>query len=158
MSDTIKFQCDLDIFNTGLYGLVSNAPVDTSIPLGFEVLLDGHSMFKTENVTGPNQISFEINDDEATHKLQFIMTGKNAEHTKIDDNNNITSDVLLKLFNITIDDISIDQFLTNLIEYVHNFNGSENIVTDKFYGNIGCNGTLTLEFTTPFYLWLLEHM
>lgn len=158
MADTIKFQCDLDIFNTELYGLVSKDTPDTSIPLGFEVLLDGNSVFKIEHVTGSCQVTFDINDDEATHTLQFVMTGKTAEHTKVDDNSNITSDTLLKITNILIDDIILDQVFHSLVEYTHDFNGTQNLTKDKFYGVMGCNGTLTFEFTTPFYLWLLEHM
>ena len=158
MSDTIKFQCDINIINVGLNGIVQKDALATLHPLGFQVLFDGNSMFKTENVTGLSQISFDINDDKATHTLQFVMTGKMPDHTKIDDDGNITSDVLLTLSNLIIDDIVIDQFLTSVIEYVHDFNGSQNTTTDKFYGVMGCNGTLTLEFTTPFYLWLLENM
>ena len=158
MADTIKFQCDLDIFNTGLYGIVSKGTPDTSIPLGFEVLLDGNSVFKTEHVTGPCQVAFNINDNEATHKVQFVMTGKSPDHTKIDDYAQIQFDTLLKISNIQVDDIILDQFLNKLVEYNHDFNGSQPAITDKFYGTMGCNGTLTFKFTTPFYLWLLENM
>ena len=59
---------------------------------------------------------------------------------------------------IQIDDILIDQLLTNKLEYIHDFNGSQSTVKDKFYGVMGCNGTAEFEFTTPFYLWLLENM
>ena len=158
MADTIKFQCDLDIFNTGLYGLVTKGTVDTSVPVGFEVLLDGKSMFKTEHVVGPCQITFDINDDEATHTLQFVMSGKTEEHTTVDDNSNITSDTLLKISNVQVDDIILDQFLNKLVEYAHDFNGTQELINDKFYGTMGCNGIAKFEFTTPFYLWLLENM
>jgi len=158
MADTIKFQCDLDIFNTGLYGVAKKGPTDTSIPIGFEVLLDGVSMFKTDHVTGPCQVTFDINDDEATHKIQFVMTGKTQEHTVINEHKEITSDTLLKISNILIDDIVLDQFLNKLVEYNHDFNGSQSTTTDKFYSVMGCNGTVKFEFTTPFYLWLLENM
>ena len=56
------------------------------------------------------------------------------------------------------DEIDIGLIVTNKSEYVHDFNGTSEVVTDKFYSNMGCNGTVTLEFTTPFYLWLLENM
>ena len=145
MSNLIKFQCDL---NT----------TDSTIPMGFEVLLNDKSVFKCDHVTESCQITFNINDDDATQKLQFIMTGKTAEHTKIDSNNNIIKDALLEISNVTIDDIDITQLLTELVEYVHDFNGTQDTTKEKFYGNMGCNGTATFEFTTPFYMWLLEHM
>jgi len=145
MANNIKFQFDLTTTNQ-------------SIPLGLEVFLDGNSMFKTEHVTDPCQVMFDINDDEATHKIQLIMTGKKAEHTKVDDQGNITSDALLKITNVVIDEIILDQFLINKSIYTHDFNGSQDPTAAKFYYAMGCNGTVTWEFTTPFYLWLLENM
>ena len=145
MSDKIKFQCDLN--TTG-----------STTPLGFEVLLNSQSVFKTAHVTESCQVAFDITDDEATQKLQFVMTGKTAEHTKVDDHGTITDDAMLEITNITIDEIDIGLIVTNKSEYVHDFNGTSEMVTDKFYSNMGCNGTVTLEFTTPFYLWLLENM
>jgi hypothetical protein len=65
---------------------------------------------------------------------------------------------MLTISNISIDDIDIDQLLIEKAEYTHDFNGSQDTITDKFYGDMGCNGTVTFEFTTPFYLWLLENM
>jgi hypothetical protein len=156
MADTIKFQCDLDIFNTG--EVFTQGTPATLFPMGFEVLLDGKSMFQTNHVVGPCQVTFDVNDDEAAHTLQFVMSGKTEEHTIIDDNNSITSDTLLKISNIQVDDIILDQFLTKLVEYTHDFNGTQELINDKFYGVMGCNGTATFKFTTPLYLWLLENM
>jgi len=45
-----------------------------------------------------------------------------------------------------------------LAQYQHDFNGTGNPTIDKFYGEMGCNGTVSLKFTTPIYLWLLENM
>ena len=146
MPDTIKFQCDL-------------STTDSTIPLGFEVLLNDKSVFKLEHVTESCQVSVDINDeDNATQKLQFVMTGKTTEHTKVDDQGTITSDAMLSIGNVSIDDIDINLLLNDKSEYAHDFNGTQSEIKDKFYGNMGCNGTITFEFTTPFYLWLLENM
>jgi len=146
MSDTIKFQCAL-------------STTDPAIPLGFEVLLNDKSVFKLEHVTESCEVSVDINDEDgATQKLQLVMTGKTTEHTKVDDNGNITSDAMLSISNVVIDDIDINQLLIEQAEYAHDFNGTQDTVKDKFYGDMGCNGTRTFEFTTPFYLWLLENM
>ena len=145
MADTIKFQCDLSTTNP-------------KVPLGFEVLLNDKSVFKRENVTESCQITFDITDDDSAHKLQFVMTGKTQENTVINEHGEITSDALLKISNFEIDEIVIDQLLSDKLEYAHNFNGTQSPIIDKFHGTMGCNGTLTFEFTTPFYLWLLEHM
>ena len=146
MSDAIKFQCDLNTTNL-------------STPLGFEVLFNGKSAFKIDHVTETCQIVFDINDeDNAIQKLQFVMTGKTTEHTTVDDQGTITSDAMLTISNVIIDDIDISLLLNDKSKYTHNFNGTQPAVEDKFYGVMGCNGTVTFEFTTPFYLWLLEHM
>jgi hypothetical protein len=145
MSDTIKFRCDLSTSNS-------------AVPLGFEVLFDGKSVFKTDHVKESCQVTFDINDDESSHKLQFVMTGKTQEHTSVDEQGNITSDALLKISNVSVDDIDITLLLNDQSKYSHNFNGSQTEIEEKFYDNMGCNGTVTFEFTTPFYLWLLENM
>ena len=146
MSDTIKFQCDL-------------STTDPTVPLGFEILLNNKSVYKCEHVRESCQVFVDINDeDDATQKLQFVMTGKTTEHTKVDENGNITSDAMLSIGNVLIDDININQLLTQIAKYTHDFNSTQPEITDKFYGNMGCNGTITFEFTTPFYMWLLENM
>jgi hypothetical protein len=44
-------------------------------------------------------------------------------------------------------------------EYHHDCNGTaQQVILDKFYREMGCNGTVSLKFTTPVYLWLLENM
>jgi hypothetical protein len=146
MSDTIKFRCDLS----------TTAP---AIPLSFEVLLNDKSVFKRDHVTESCQVCVDILDqDGATQKLQFVMSGKTTEHTKVDDQGNITNDAMLTISNVLFDDIDINQLLTEKAEYAHDFNGTQDLIKDQFYGDMGCNGTVTFEFTTPFYLWLLEHM
>jgi len=145
MSDTIKFQCDLSTTNP-------------AAPLGFEVLLNNKSVFKREHVTESCQITFDIVEDDSAYKLQFVMTGKTAEHTKIDEHGNITSDAMLTISNAIIDEIDITLLLNDQSKYSHDFNGTRPQVEEKFYDHMGCNGTVTFEFTTPFYLWLLENM
>ena len=145
MTDTVKFKCK-----------ISNS--DNQIPLGIEVLLDGQTMFKQDNVNSVCDVAFDINDDEASHKLQFVLSGKTHAHTKIDQQGNIVSDSLLNITQISIDDIELDNFVYSLSKYDHDFNGTKEPVTAKFYGSMGCNGTVTFEFTTPIYLWLLEHL
>ena len=127
--------------------------------MGFEILLNDKSVFKREHVTDSCQISLDIEDiDAAEQKLQFVMTGKTVEHTKVDDQGNITEDAMLTIGDVLFDDIDINQLLIEQAEYTHDFNGTQNPIKDNFYGNMGCNGTITFEFNTPFYLWLLENM
>ena len=76
----------------------------------------------------------------------------------IDSEGQITKDAMISISNISIDGIPMDQVITEVARYHHNFNGTQPEIQDKFYGNMGCNGQLKLKFTTPIYLWLLENM
>ena len=147
MTDTITFQCNL-------------STTDPTVPLGLEILCNGTSMFKLDHVTKNCLVSFDIinNDEDATKKLQFVMSGKTTAHTKVDEQRNITSDAMLTISDFIIDEIDISSLLISKTRYFHDFNGTQPAVEEKFYGNMGCNGTVTFEFTAPFYLWLLEHM
>ena len=96
--------------------------------------------------------------DDQSHVLEFVLSGKTIEHTQITDQGEITSDVTVRIQNISFDDIEISQMFSELAEYHHDFNGTQPAVVERFYGEMGCNGTVRLQFTTPIYLWLLENM
>lgn len=146
MSEVVKFQCTL--------GTTSSAA-----PLSFEALLNGQSVFKLDHVTDNCQVTFDIPDtDDTKQTLQLVMSGKTTEHTQVDGQGNITADAMLTIDTVSIDGVDITQLLNETAEYAHDFNGTQDPTKDKFYGAMGCNGSVTLEFTTPFYLWLLEHM
>ena len=146
MSEVVKFQCTL--------GTTSSAA-----PLSFEALLNGQSVFKLDHVTDNCQVTFDIPDtDDTEQKLQLVMSGKTTEHTQVDDQGNITADAMLTIDTVSIDGVDITQLLNETAEYAHDFNGTQLQCLNKFFGDLGCNGTVKLEFSTPGYLWLLEHM
>lgn len=145
MSDTIEFCCEV-------------TSTDTSVPLAMEVLLNDITVFQIDHVKDICKVKFDINDADAVQKIKVIMSGKTPDHTKIDDQNNIITDAMIKIASATIDGIDIDQLLINKTQYSHDFNGSQDAIVDQFYGFMGCNGILTFEFSTPIYLWLLENM
>jgi hypothetical protein len=86
------------------------------------------------------------------------MKHKTSDHTELDDAGNIIRDAMLSISDIKFDEIALGQVLLNKAVYTHDFNGSQPPVDDKFFGDLGCNGTVSLKFTTPAYLWLLENM
>lgn len=121
------------------------------------VKLDGQSRWQGELGIEPSTVSFEIDDDqEAQHQLVIEMSGKTQEHTRIDEQGNIISDLLVNIKDVTLDDIPLDPTIPELAIYQHDFNGNGPETTENFYGTMGCNGTITLPFYTPIYLWLLE--
>jgi hypothetical protein len=87
------------------------------------------------------------------------MKDKISDHTQIDLDGNIISDTRLVITNLAFDDINLGQLITEHAVYTHDQNAQlPTPVQDKFYSEMGCNGTVSLKFTTPVYLWLLEHM
>jgi len=131
---------------------------NNSAALGLRIMLDQVIIFETAHVTETVQIKHEISDADGEHELTFEMFGKLPEHTKITETGEIVSDVLLEINNITLDGIDLDQIFQLLAAYRHDFNGSQTPADHKFYRHMGCNGIVTLKFTTPIYLWLLENM
>ncbi len=131
---------------------------DATIPLGFEAWIDDKKFQDIDHIAGRQQIVIEMPDDEAEHDLRFVLKNKTAEHTQIDEAGNIVNDARLKITDIAFDEIQLGHMITEQAVYDHDFNGTDQPTQDKFYGEMGCNGTVSLKFTTPVYLWLLEHM
>lgn len=145
MSDTIELRLQL---NT----------TDSFIPLGAEVWIDNDQFYNTEWLSGPAHVSCQIPDTDAGHILKIILKNKKPEHTTVDESGNVVSDVLINVTDVSLDGIDIQQIVNNLSTYNHNFNGNGDNVVEKFNGSMGCNGTVSMEFSTPGYLWLLENI
>ena len=144
MNNTTKISCTIGTDN----------PVAA---LGLEVWLDDQQLFDTDHVH-EQQLEWSISDNQADHELRFVMKNKITDHTQIDEHGKITQDSRITIQNLCFDEIALGQLFADHAEYMHDFNGTKHIVTDKFYGEMGCNGTVSLKFTTPIYIWLLENM
>jgi hypothetical protein len=131
---------------------------DITAKLGLEIWFDDQQLWSTEYVSKLTTLTFDLDEDETEHELKFIMKNKKSEHTQIDETGNIVSDARLIVSNLAFDEIELKQIFIDQAIYTHNFNGTQPEVADQFYGEMGCNGTVSLKFSTPIYLWLLEHM
>jgi|LakMenE18May11ns_1017448.scaffolds.fasta_scaffold9713057_2 hypothetical protein len=131
---------------------------DTSIPLGLRVQVDNATIYETNHVIDPIIIKHEMPDDNGKHLLTLELFGKLPEHTKIDDAGNILSDSILEFDSFVVADIDVDQIMFTKSVYHHDTNGTQPTQDAQFYGAMGCNGIVSLKFTTPVYLWLLENM
>jgi len=86
------------------------------------------------------------------------MSGKLPEHTQLAANGrDIVSDRMIQIDSFCFDGIDITACLYDLGSYWHDFNGTADLVQDKFYGSMGCNGDLIFDFSTPIYPWILEN-
>ena len=132
---------------------------DSSAKLGLEIWVDNTRLYENDHVTETIiPLSFDLAEDEGPHELKFVMTGKTAADTKIDEQGNIIKDACLTVTNVIFEEIELNQLFADNAVYTHNFNGSQAEIEDKFYGTLGCNGTVSLKYATPIYLWLLEKM
>lgn len=133
--------------------------VDTTNPekkLSFRVRLNGREVFLLPWVRERTPVEVLIADDEQDHELQLELYNKLPEHTQISADGTVLSDATLKIGDFTMDEIALDPW--HLGQYHHDRNGTSEPVTEKFYGEMGCNGHVAIKFKTPIYLWLLEHM
>ena len=132
---------------------------DPTAELGVEIWLDNSVLFDTDHVTHKVlPLEFTVDDSEGEHELRFILKNKTEEHTICDDNGEIIKDATIEISKVAFEDIELNQLLVDRAIYTHNFNGTGETTTAKFYGTMGCNGTVSLKFSTPIYIWLLESM
>ena len=143
--NTVKFNC-----------VVSST--DFGVPLGVEIWLDDHKFFDQDHIDQSYPIEYEMSDDDGDHELRFVLKNKLLDHTQVDAEGNIVSDATVTVNEIRFDGIDCDYLTTTLAQYQHDFNGTCNPTTESFYGALGCNGTVSLKFSTPIYIWLLENM
>lgn len=93
-------------------------------------------------------------NDEKGYKLNFTLHDKSKYDTIMSDGK-IVKDTVVKIKNIEMDDIDVTSFLsTNSEKFYYIHDGFDEKHT--FYDTMGVNGTSTIEFTSPFYVWLLE--
>ena len=136
----------------------SIATTNPDVPLGLEIWIDDQKLFDQDHVQENHKFSADFSDEDGEHELRLVLKNKLSEHTLVDAGNNIISDARISVSNIEFEGIALNQLVPDLAEYQHNFNGTGELSVHKFYGELGCNGTVSLKFTTPIYLWLLEHM
>jgi hypothetical protein len=141
---------------TTISGFIDSS--DKKISLGTEVWIDNICVVNVEHVDRIVHFSHEMSDDDGEHELRIVMKHKTADHTEVNETGEIVRDVMLIISDVKFDEIELGQVFVEKTTYVHDFNGSQPLVEDKFFGDMGCNGTVSLKFSTPSYLWLLENM
>ena len=134
---------------------VSNT--DPESPLQLQVHMD-NELLGSLLITQPIDVVYDLELEDDEHELCLILVGKTAAHTVIDEQGTIIKDAMLQFSSIEMDDINIDSVLQKLAVYTHDFNGSGKPTQSSFFHAQGCNGTVSLKFTSPIYLWLLENM
>ena len=145
MTNTVTISCTLDTS-------------DPTAKLGFEAWVDNHKFIDLEHVQQKQSVVIELPDNDGEHELKLVLKHKSPSCTTIDENGIIIADAVLTVSELAFDEIPLKYLTTKLSTYTHDFNGTGETTQDKFYGTLGCNGTVNLKFSTPMYLWLLEHL
>ena len=135
------------------------ATTDATAELGFEAWIDQRKFLDVDHVKETQPVTVELDDqDDTEHELRLVLKNKTTAHTCIDEHGNILTDARLVITDMAFDEIRLGHMFFEQAVYTHNFNGTGKTTQVKFYGEMGCNGTVSLKFATPMYLWLLEHM
>lgn len=92
------------------------------------------------------------------HLLSWEMQGKLPEHTEISPSGAILRDRHITVTDMAFDNIQLGHVFSQTTSYHHDTNGTTGVITQPFYGVMGCNGRAEMRFSTPIYLWLLENM
>ena len=129
---------------------------DHTVKLAVEIWLD-NNLLQTIDWVQDNQINWSVDPSDGPHQLRWVLKNKRSDHTSVVDGK-IVNDVLITINDFVIEDINCDQVLYKLATYQHNFNGTGPDTQEGFWGTMGCNGSVALDFSSPIYLWLLEHM
>jgi hypothetical protein len=127
----------------------------------FSIWLDNHVVIQTAISSElPQTHKFTHTLDEGEHTLSIRLENKTDSDTLIVDGN-VDKDMLLNIDDITIDDISLAELLwsqsTFLLDKPHEYQGKEITQLDNCV-NLGWNGSYTLKFSSPYYIWLLEKL
>jgi hypothetical protein len=100
---------------------------------------------------------FNNTEDIVKQTIKICMHGKNQTHTVIDQQGNIIMDHAVVVEKVLLDDIDVTEiYNSGATCYVHNNNGHCQEFLDQFYGYIGCNGEVNIEWTTPLNLWFIQ--
>lgn len=113
------------------------------------IQLDGHEW---DLSVGQHPITVTgtlLDEPGVEHTLIIELHSKTRQHVR-------QGDPLLGLEKFSIDQIDFTAMLLARSCYSHDFNGSGPAVREPFYGNMGCNGCVTFEFTSPVYPALLD--
>lgn len=128
----------------------------TKVP-AYTVLFDSVEFAKGSATKEPVAIEFSADvEEESEHVLEIRLENKSDKDTVQDPNTKeIVKDLLLNIKEIYIDDIELGELKWSVSEFIAD---DVKRPTLKNCVNLGWNGSYKLKFTSPFYLWLLEHL
>lgn len=122
-------------------------------------ILINDKLIHTREITSPTGevdiIEFDAELDEGPASLKIRLENKDWTDTiQNEDKTEILQDLLINIKTVEIDEINLGNLLYNA-EFIGD--DPERPVLDRCI-DLGWNGTWSLEFGSPFYIWLLENI
>ena len=124
----------------------------------YSILINDHAIFtknKIETASGDvGYVEFDVDVSEGPFALHIRLENKDHTDTRLN-GDEIIKDMLLNIISVEIDEINLGDML-----YTHGtFVGDDTTrpVLERCL-HLGWNGTWTLPFNSPFYIWLLENI
>jgi hypothetical protein len=130
---------------------------DPSTPLTLSVWFDGRLLRPQHTVPALEHVRFNLAMPVGQHELIWRMQGKTAAHTLLSPQGQIEKDASLLVHNICLGGVAVDGIMAREACYHHDYNGHAPATCERYHGVMGCNGEVRLRFSTPLYMWLLEH-
>lgn len=94
-------------------------------------------------------------EENQQHQLKIRLENKTDSDTIVD-HDTIVKDMLLNIDSIEIDDIEIGTIKWSESKFIPDDVQARSVLLNCV--NLGWNGTYTLSFESPYYLWLLEKL
>jgi hypothetical protein len=125
----------------------------------YSILLND-DLIKTDTITAASGDSVFVEFDHAVDEGSVSLSVRLENKTDTDtvenaDKTAIEKDMLLHIRSVEIDEIDLGNMIWSKSQYVGNDAGRP--VLDNCV-DLGWNGTWTLAFDSPFYIWLLENI
>jgi hypothetical protein len=131
----------------------------------YAVLFDGVTLV-TASIAGASgeivTVELDVEASEGVHSIAVQLLNKDPVTDVVKNpDDSIAKDMLLNIESIEIDDIDLGHLRYTMSKYqLDKKQLYNNQITDQIDNciNLGFNGRYILEFSSPFYIWLLENM
>ena len=122
-------------------------------PLDLIIKIDDRILHMDVSGAKNTTIHKKISVEQGDHVLTLRVTNKNDRSTTVDEQKKILKDSYVKIKKLLIDDFDFGRIMFSESKHIDNHN---NITISP--GGVYTNGTWSLNFTTPVYIWLLEKL
>ena len=130
-----------------------NNPPKVRVNIGDQILFDGE-------IKDPVTINESLDLNEQDHQLEITLYDKTKYDTELVEGK-IIKDTLVHISSLEFEDVELKQMLslnTEKFYYEHDNNGHTELKKHTLHDTLGCNGTAVINFSIPFYIWLLENL